>query len=184
MVFSLRRLLGAVALVVAASPPRAFADEPIAAPAASEAAPRTWRAALSLEYGMLDNPSECPGYCQTAYGPALAISGGYMLTPRMAVVGEGWIFQRDALAGLAGAQLWLGDDEEGWVRGSAGIMSTKHHNADGGGGDGTGPALSLGGGARLSCFDDFSTELSARLTAVFHELGYVTSFTVGYGLAW
>jgi hypothetical protein len=153
-----------------------------AAPAVARAAPSPWRGGISLEFGTLRRPSLCPGYCQDAYGPAVGVSAGRVLLPELAVVVEGWLFERDARAALAGAQWWLAG--RGWLRGSAGVMSTSHHNADGGEGAGTGPAISLGAGARLACFGEVSTELSLRATAVVHDTGRVTSLTVGYGLAW
>lgn len=144
---------------------------------------RPWRAAVRVEYGTLRKPSDCPNYCNDAYGPALAASVGWMLMPRLAAIFEGWLFQRDAKAAFTGAQYWLGE-EEGWVRASVGVMQTRHHNADGGPGDGTGPALSLGAGVRLTSFGSFSTELSVRFAAVAHDVGTVSSFTLGYGIAW
>lgn len=170
-------LSAALASRALGGPPAAAADE------VPTGAPRTWRASMSVEYGTLRRPSECLGYCQNAYGPALGVAAGHMMSPRLALVAEGWLFQRDALGGFIGAQLWLGEGAA-WLRGSGGIMSTSHHNADGGPGGGTGPALSASGGVTLSCFGDFSSELSARLAAVEHDLGLVTSFTVGYGIAW
>lgn len=107
---------------------------------------------------------------------------GRALRPTLAVIVEGWLFQREALALAAGVQQALGG--RAWVRGSAGVMSTKHHNADGGPGDGVGPALSVSGGLSLAELRGVSTELLVRATAVVHQEGRVTSLSVGYGLAW
>lgn len=161
----------------------ALGSAPAAADAVPASAARTWRASMSVEYGTLRRPTDCPNYCQDAYGPALGLTAGHMMSPRLALVGEGWLFQRDALGGFVGAQLWL-DEGAAWLRGSGGIMSTAHHNADGGPGSGTGPAISASGGVTLSCFGEISSELSARVAAVAHDVGLVTSFTVGYGIAW
>lgn len=144
-------------------------------------APR-WRGGLSLEFGTLTRPSECPGYCENAYGPALGLVVGRALRPRLTLLLEGWLFQREALALAAGVQQALGS--RAWVRGSAGVMSTSHHNSDGGPGAGVGPALGVSGGVRLAELRGVSTELLVRATAVVHEVGRVTSLSVGYGLAW
>lgn len=173
--------------VVAPAPVAAPVVAPVAPSPAVESMPptsqRTWRAAVRLEYGTLRKPSDCPNYCDDAYGPALSLSAGWMMSPQLAVVLEGWLFERDALAVLAGAQYWLGE-EDGWVRASVGVMNTRHHNADGGPGGGTGPALNLGAGVRLSRFNNFSTELAVRFAVVTHDVGTVSAFTLGYGLAW
>lgn len=144
---------------------------------------RTWRASMSVEYGVLRRPTGCPGYCQDAYGPALGVAAGHMLSSRVELVVEGWLFQREALGGFVGAQLWL-DEGRGWLRGGGGPLRTYHHNADGGDAEGTDPALSASGGVTLSCYGELSTELSGRITTVTHASGRVTSFTVGYGIAW
>ncbi len=167
--------------VVALAWPAIAAAEGPAAPRAEES-PQRWHAAMSVEFGTLRRPSDCPNYCDHAYGPALGGSGGYRVSSRHVVVAEGWLFQRDALALLGGMQLLLG--ERAWLRGSAGVMATSHHNADGGSGSGVGPAVSLGAGVRLARYDRVATEVSARATLVAHEVGIVTSWTVGYGIAW
>ncbi len=163
--------------------PSASPNPSVSADAAlAPAAARRWRGGLSLEFGTLTRPSGCPGYCQDAYGPALGVAIGRALRPTLTVLLEGWLFQREALALAAGVQHALGG--RAWVRGSAGVMSTVHHNADGGDGEGVGPALSVSGGVRLAELGGVSTELLMRATAVVHEVGHVTSLSVGYGLAW
>ncbi len=170
----------------------AVAPPPPAVESTPPPSPRTWRAAVRLEYGTLRKPSDCQNYCEDAYGPALAVSVGWMMMPRLAVLLEGWLFQRDALAAFAGAQYWLGE-EGGWVRAGVGVMDTQHQNSDGGSGAGTGPALSLAAGVRLTRFGDVSassslrnvsTELAVRFAAVTHDAGTVTALTLGYGIAW
>jgi hypothetical protein len=175
------RVIEMAGVLIALAWPAIAAAEGDAAPQA-EASPQRWHAAMSVEFGTLRRPSYCQGYCEHAYGPALGGSAGYRVSSRHVVVAEAWLFQREARGLLGGIQLLLG--ERAWLRGSAGVMATSHHNADGGGGSGVGPAASLGAGVRVARYDRVATEVSARATLVKHEAGIVTSWTVGYGIAW